>query len=301
MQKRQIMKAKLKCYISAPAGFDLNKLESILQKQDIDYHNFYDFSIGSSFSDLIRRKIRESDFVIAVLSEENSNVVFEIGVAEGLRKPTFILVNKKIDTPFFISNKLYYQTNFEDFSLIELALSNFIVDIKNKKKYAPIKENNDTLSIDKTNNTLSEIRQLRRNPKEENILKVIKDTFSTIDIQNVSINDSINDKGVDLIIRSENLKPYFGNPIFIEIIAGNITTERLINTEQRLLKYLQSSEAKAGLILYLDKNDKRFVIHKQTTPLILFFDVEDFINGIASEGFDRLLINTRNEVVHGLK
>lgn len=295
------MKSKLKCYISAPAGFDLTKLELILQKQDIEYHNFYDFSIGTSFSDLIRRKIRESDFIITILNGKNSNVIFETGVAEGLKKPIFILVDKKVDIPFFMANKLYYQTNFEDILLIELALSNFILDVKNKKKYIPIKEHSDTLSIDNTNNALAEIRRLRKNPHEENILKIIKETFSNMDIQNVSINDSINDKGVDLIIRSENLKPYFGNPIFVEIVAGNINTERIEKSQQILVKYIQSSDATAGLILYLDKNNKRFVTHQSITPSILFFDMEDFINGIASEGFERLLINARNSVAHGLK
>ncbi|ROH98096.1 TIR domain-containing protein [Chryseobacterium daecheongense] len=293
------MKHKLNCYISAPANFDLTRLESLLNSQKIEYHSFYDFSIGTTFSDLIRRKIRESDFVIAVLQSENSNVLFELGVAEGLKKPTFILVDKEYKVPFFLDTKFYYQTNFKDLSLIELALKNFVQDIGSRKKNILKKEEKDTLSVDETTNTLARISNLRKNPNEREIFSLIKDTFSRIDIQNVSISESTVDKGVDLIIRSKNLTPYFGNPIFVEVKTGNLNAQRILQAEQQLLKYLNHSEAKGAIILYLDRDNKRFENIKTIYNSILLFDLEDFINGIASDGFEKTLIDKRNKSVHG--
>jgi hypothetical protein len=293
------MKHKLNCYISAPANFDLTRLESLLDSQKIEYHSFYDFSIGTTFSDLIRRKIRESDFIIAVLQSENANVLFELGVAEGLKKPTFILVDKEYKVPFFLDTKFYYQTNFKDLSLIDLALRNFVQDIGSKKKNTRGKVEKDTLSIDETTNTLARISNLRKNPNEQEIFSLIKDTFSKIDIQNVSISESMADKGVDLIIRSKNLTPYFGNPIFVEVKAGNLNTQRILQAEQQLLKFLSHSEAKGAIILYLDRNNKRFDSIKTIYNSILLFDLEDFINGIASDGFEKTLIDKRNKSVHG--
>lgn len=293
------MKSRLKCYISAPANFDLRKVEAILDKQNVEHHSFYDFSIGTTFSDLVRRKIRDSDFIIAVLQSENSNVLFELGVAEGLRKPTFILVDKEFKVPFFLDAKLYYQTNFKDLSLIDLALSNFILDIGGKKKNITRKEDKDTLTVDETTDKLIRINHLRKNPNEREIFALIKETFSKIDIQNVSISESSADKGVDLIIRSKNLTPYFGNPIFVEVKAGNLNAQRILEAQQQLLKYLQNTEAKGAIVIYLDKNNKRFDNTKSIHPSILLFDLEDFINGIASEGFEKLLIEKRNKAAHG--
>jgi hypothetical protein len=293
------MKSQLKCYISAPANFDLTKVEAILDKQKVEHHSFYDFSIGTTFSDLVRRKIRDSDFIIAVLQSENSNVLFELGVAEGLRKPTFILVDKEFKVPFFLDTKLYYQTNFKDLSLIDLALSNFILDIGGKKKTSVRKEDKDTLTVDETSDTLIRIDNLRKNPNEREIFALIKETFSKIDIQNVSISETSDDKGVDLVIRSKNLTPYFGNPIFVEVKAGNLNAERIFEAQQQLLKYLQNTEAKGAIVIYLDRNNKRFDNTKSIYPSILLFDLEDFINGIASEGFEKLLIDKRNKAAHG--
>lgn len=293
------MKNKLNCYISAPANFDLTKLEDLLDSQNIEYHSFYDFSVGTTFSDLIRRKIRESDFIIAVLQFDNANVLFELGVAAGLRKPTFILVDKNYKVPFFLDTKFYYQTNFNDFSLIDLALKNFVQDIGSKKKNIAKKDGKDTLSIDETTATLSRLSNLRRNPNEREIFNLIKEIFSKIDIQNVSLSESTVDKGVDLIIRSKNLTPYFGNPIFVEVKAGKLNSQRIHQAEQQLLTYLNRSEAKGGIILYLDRDNKRFDNLDTAYNSILLFDLEDFINGIASEGFEKMLIDKRNRSVHG--
>jgi hypothetical protein len=292
------MKSKLKCYISAPTNFDLTKIEAILDRQNIDHHSFYDFSIGTTFSDLVRRKIRDSDFIIAIFQNENSNVLFELGVAEGLRKQTFILIDKTVQIPFFLDTKFYYQTNFKDLSLVELALSNFIIDLGVKKRNKSPKEEKDTLSLDETTNTLVRLSQLRKNPNEKEIFSLIKETFSKIDVHNVSITESFADKGVDLVIRNKNLTPYFGNTIFVEVKAGNLNSERISKAQERLLNYLKNTEATNGIILYLDRDNKRF--EDTRFPFILLFDLEDFINGVASEGFEKLIIDKRNKLVHGL-
>lgn len=288
----------MNCYISTPADFELTKLESVLDSQNIEHHSFYDFSIGSSFSDLIRRKIRDSDFVIAVLQKDNTNVLFELGVAEGLKKPTFILVDKEFKVPFFLDSKFYYQTNFKDLSLIELALKNFVQDIKTKKKRPVNKDDKDTLSVEDTTNILAKVASLRKNPNEKEIFNLIKETFTKIDVQNVSINESVIDKGVDLVIRSKNLLPYFGNPIFIEVKAGNLNYNMILKAEEALLRYIQNTEAKGAIVLYLDHNNKRFDDIKTAFNSILLFDLEDFIQGIASEGLERTLIEKRNKTVH---
>jgi hypothetical protein len=292
------MKAKLKCYISAPADFDLTRIEELLNRQNIDHHSFYDFSVGSTFSDLIRRKIRESDFIIAILQTNNSNVLFELGVAEGLRKPTFILVDKELKIPFFLDTKFYYPTNFIDLSLIELALSNFIRDMGNKRKRSFKKDETDTLSVDETTDTLIRLNKLRKNPNEQEIFDLLKEIFSKVDVQNASIVESPNE-GVDLIIRSKSLTPYFGNPIIIEVKTGNLSNKRIIETEKKILSYIQNTDAKSAIVLYLDRNNKRFDNIKNVYNSILLFDLEDFVNGIASEGFEKLLIEKRNKAAHG--
>jgi hypothetical protein len=290
---------KHKCYISAPSDFDLTKIELLLSKLNVDYHNFYDFSIGTTFSDLIARKIRESDFVISILTSENSNVLYELGVAEGMKKPAFILIDKNYKVPFFLERKLFYQTNFTDTKLIELAITNFIADIDAKSPtQRRTKEKKEFLSIEETNDLIRHISHLRKEPREQDFFKLIKDIFSKLNIQNTSLSEAPRDKGADLIIRSKELTPYFGNPILVEVKSGSLSSQRLSETQDRLLEYISKTEAKGGIILYLDKAGKRFNLPIKN-PFILCFDLEDFIFGIASDGLEKFLIQRRNEIAHG--
>jgi hypothetical protein len=77
-----------------------------------------------------------------------------------------------------------------------------------------------------------------------------------------------------------------------------LNNNKILQAEQQLLNYLNQSEAKGAIILYLDRDNKRFDNVKTIFNSILLFDLEDFINGIASEGFEKTLIEKRNKSVH---
>jgi hypothetical protein len=297
------MKSKLTCYISAPANFDLTNIENVLSNLKIGFHSFYDFSIGTSFSDIIKNKIRESDFVISILTTESNNVYFELGVANGLNKPLFILIDKELKVPFFLEKNIYVQTNFTNLTLFELAISNFVLDLKTKSpKLSKQKNIKNYLTIDETKKLIKNISHIRKETNrqkiEYEIFLLLKYIFSKLNIKSTTISDSPRSEGADILIRSKELSPYFGNPLFVEIGAGILNKQRLINAQDKLSGYINNTDAKGGIILYLDINNKRFTFPSKY-PNILCFDLEDFVLGILSEGFEEFIIKKRNELVHG--
>lgn len=298
------MEKKVKCYISSDSNYDLSKIENILFKLGVETHNFYDFSIGSSFSDLIKRKIRESDFVVALITQKNQNVLFELGVAEALGKPIFLLVEQELKLPFFLEGKMYYQLDWsKNTQLLELSLKNYILDISNHyTRYRKRKVDNEkNLSIDDTNASLIKLRQLRSSDfREVDLIDLVMNVFKKLNIQAVS-KMALSDRArVDIAITNERLSTYFGNPILFEVKSGRINPSIIENGQYQLQNYLSKTEANFGILLYFDKNDRRFGIGSYRVPNILMFDIEDFIQGISSEGFEKFLIKARNEYVHGL-
>lgn len=298
------MSKNIKCYISSDSNYDLSKLENILVKLGIDSHNLFDFSIGSSFSDLIKRKIRESDFVLALVTGENQNVIYELGIAEALGKPIFLLVDPNVKLPFFLEGKMHYQLDWsENTQLLEFSLENYVQDIsikyrRYKKRKIEITSND--LSIDETNEKLIQIRQLRETSfTEVQLIQLIMDVFDKINIQAVS-ELKLGDKSrVDIAVNSESLSTYFGNPLLIEVKSGQINNHVLENAQYQLLNYIGKTDSNFGILLYFDKANKRFGKEHYQVPNILMFDIEDFVQGIAAEGFEQFLIKSRNELVHG--
>ncbi len=292
---------KIKCFISSDSKSDTSKLENILKKLDVEIQNFYDFALGNSFEDIIKRKIKESDFVIAFVNTQSQNVLFDIGMAEAFEKPIFLLIENNVKVPFYLERKMHYQIDWnKNTQLLELSLKNYIQDISGQvMKKKRLQKSSESLSIADTNEKLINLRNYRNNSfKEIDLINITMDVFQKINIQAVS-ELSLSDKSrVDIAISNENLTNYFGNPLLIEIKSGSLSHNRILDAQLQLLAYIDKTDAHFGILLYFDRDNKRFK-SKNRFPNILMFDLEDFIQGISSYGFENLLIKERNDMVHG--
>ena len=103
----------------------------------------------------ILREIEEADIVIADTTDNNANVIFEIGYALALKKPTFIIRSEKFteDPPFDIKSLVYKGFDPDDLedsiprtaklNIKAVLRENFglIVNDKAKKDNEPVNEN----------------------------------------------------------------------------------------------------------------------------------------------------------------
>jgi len=63
---------------------------------------------GSLWIVNIQRTIERADFIIADITDENSNVMYEVGFAHALRKPVLPIVNRKVSkVPYVIAGYIY--------------------------------------------------------------------------------------------------------------------------------------------------------------------------------------------------
>jgi nucleoside 2-deoxyribosyltransferase len=297
------MNRPIKCFISSASRIDLSVFYQILERLNVNYQNLYDFSIEKPIAEIIKQNIRECDFVVAIIDNNSQNVYYEIGLAEGLNKPVFLLAEKETKIPLYLEGRIYYQIDWsKNTNLVELSLKSYIEDIKNerfKNKKKSSSNKSKKLSLKDTDEIFLQLSKLREFNNEHQISNLLSDLFKKLDIQAVS-ELKIKDKSwVDMAILNENLSSYFGNLLLIEIKAGNISNDVMLRAEEQLVNYLNKTDASTGLLLYLDRNNRRFDFASQINPNILKFDIEDFVRGIASEGFEKLLMRTRNELVHG--
>src|SRR5688572_28966776 len=88
-----------RCFISAPVGIDLGVLPQLLGERKIAWNwASNDFPVDGRFT----IGIQKCDFAIGILdgSRYDFNVIYEVGVAEGLGKPVLLIaLNKNIRVP----------------------------------------------------------------------------------------------------------------------------------------------------------------------------------------------------------
>lgn len=282
-------------------------IKSILAENDVETFDLYDFSIGSSIQDILKRKLRQSDFAVFVVSRDNKNVLYEIGVCEGLGKPSLIIIDKEANLPFYIENKLSLSANLNDREFLKLTLLGFVDEIKSKRKHTktvktkegelPENYNDDIKQV--LSSLLEQTKRIRESGQSRELEYVIEEIFKTVHLKYAD-NTSANDKGIDFALWSNSLGRVIGNPIIVEAKFGRLTNEIFKNAALQIKRYADSSDAKVALLLYLDKSNKRFKIDYSLDPLIIAYDVEDFIYELLQSSFENVILTSRNKIAHGL-
>ncbi|MCS4435195.1 toll/interleukin-1 receptor domain-containing protein [Aquiflexum sp. XJ19-10] len=300
------MDRKYKCYLSASYDADLSLIKSVLAENNIETFDLYDFSIGSSIQEILKRKLRQADFAVFVVSKDSKSVLYEIGVCEGIGKPSLIIIDREASLPFYIENKLSLTANLNDKAFLKMTLLGFIDEIKAKRK--PIKKNeksadksSETYSSDTKgvlNSLLEQTKSIREVGHGKELEYVIEEIFKTINLKYAD-NSKGPDIGIDFALWSNKLGRIIGNPIIVEAKFGELSDDIFKKAEYQIKKFAESSDAKAALLLYLDKTGKRYKVQSSLDPLIIAYDTEDFIKDLLASTFENVILTSRNKIAHG--
>lgn len=302
------MNEKLKCFISASYDTDLSFVKNILAENNIDTFDLYDFSIGDSVQQILKQKLRQADFALFVVSNDNPNVIYEMGVCEGLGKQHFIFLEKDFKIPFYIENKLFIRTDLRNREFLQLSIQKILHSVKKKtskaRKSISKEKSREVSHSNKTKENLTsylnQIRNLRESGNGRELEYVIEEIFKTIQLNYVE-NSTNKDKGVDFALWSDKLGKIVGNPIIVEVKYGNLTSSTFRNAEQQLLRYVDRTDAKVAILLYLDKQGKKYKLQSSLNPLIIGYDIEDFVIDLMNQSFESLILNQRNKIAHGIE
>lgn len=301
------MNRRLKCFLSASYDTDLSSIKSVLAENDIDIFDLYDFSIGSSIQQILKRKLRQADFAVFVVTKDSKNVLYEIGVCEGLGKQSLIIIDKDANLPFYLENKLSLTANLNDRDFLKMTLLGFIDEMKSKKRPTIKQKTEDNKEIEiyssdvkaVLSSLLEQTKDIRENGQGRELEYIVEEIFKTIHLKYAD-NSRGPDMGIDFALWSNKLGRILGNPIIVEVKFGRLGLDIFKKAETQIQRYAEKSDAKVALLLYLDKTGKRFKLSPSLSPLIIAYDIEDFITDILKSNFENVILTSRNKIAHGL-
>lgn len=301
------MNRRLNCFLSASNDTDLSSIKSVLAENDIDIFDLYDFSIGSSIQQILKRKLRQADFAVFVVTKDSKNVLYEIGVCEGLGKQSLIIIDKDANLPFYLENKLSLTANLNDRDFLKMTLHGFIDEMKSKRRppQKPRTEDGKEIEIYSSDikavlsSLLEQTKDIRENGQGRELEYIVEEIFKTIHLKYAD-NSRGPDMGVDFALWSNKLGRILGNPIIVEVKFGRLGLDIFKKAETQIQRYAEKSEAKVALLLYLDRTGKRFKLSPSLSPLIIAYDIEDFITDILKSSFENVILTSRNKIAHGL-
>ncbi len=288
----------MNCFIAAPGMTDTTVLRSVLQELGVHPYDAYDFQQDTFVVDVVNRRMDEADFVIGVASGEHSNTYYEIGLAVGKGKPVLILVTED-EVPNYAFNHVNLRVDLTDRTLLFVTLKEFVSRVKSRLvPQVSIGDVTDIVPHD-IEPYLTRIRTMRGEARSTDVESIIKNLLIDCGLT-FEISDTSQERAVDFAVWADNLNQTVGNPIFIETKVGRIDEKMLRQAANQLRLAMSDSRARAGIVLYLDKEGHRFTSPNSLEPFVVLWDIEDFIFQVGKLGFARALLTRRKEIAHGV-
>src|SRR5882724_1040029 len=117
-------------FIAAPPTTDVSVIRQLLAKHGANAFALEETDLpGAPLSMVIMKAIERADIVIAVLAgrEQSRNVLFEVGVARGLNKPTLIIATDDEATSLGSETGIpYLRAKPSNFSSLDFGLAQFL-------------------------------------------------------------------------------------------------------------------------------------------------------------------------------
>ncbi len=245
------------CYIISPENFKINRLKPILKEFNLKILNYDEFRKEPlSILKKVEQNIRRADFIISIFSGfESPNYYFEMGLAYGLKKPFFSIIDENVfNVPSYITNHIYSKVNLKEIEKIQFSLTQFLLNYT--KPY--YKFNRQDLINDKKtdfsiNFLIKKLKSLKTNGNELKFENYIRDVLNNFnDIKYVKKQEKRESSAIDFSIWINGLDIISANPVLIETKYGNLTKATLLGARDQLIKYLINLKTSIGIIIYFD-------------------------------------------------
>ncbi len=280
-----------RCYISAPFGIDLGVLTFLLADRAIAWN----WATTDASRDLRPAKaIEQCDFLIAIFdgSRNDYRVMYETGIAEGLRKPVLALaINKRVN-PAIQSLFLVAKVGLKEKSTLGFQLDAFLAtpheDIF-KESHIGSPRQNSVLPQSESPATLSEPGY-----------NLEKQVFDAIQLAGGSViaESAHQDAKLrpDLLIWLAAQDPQFLDPAVVEI-KRQASPSLARKVEEQLLQFMSVSGIRAGFLLTESEPPLSF---RFKSPNIFWLSVDHFVALTTDGRLGWHVRNLRNRAAHGL-
>ena len=291
----------MKIFISHSASTPVSALLSVLSGENATIRGSFELDPARSPMESIHAEIHSADAVIVVLEAEASNVLFELGIAFALRKPTLMLIKPGDSVPPFVAFSPYLTYTGFVTDVLKLGVEAFLGTLRPPKakrsvrhKPKPSPEKHGQLPT-----LTGEIQRLRADPRESELHLLVQKVLVSAGVTAVQEDAAFHDRGVDFVVWSDSLRGSFGNPVLIELKAY-LDRAQFQAAYHRLTKLVGESHSAAGVLLYLKRPGQSFDKPEAWNPLVLWFDIEEFITELLHRNVSEILVERRNLLVHGL-
>ena len=296
----------LTCFVSAPAGVNLTTIKQILLERNIEFVLPSEtLTHGQSISEKINRLISRCDIFLAVFDDihESRNILFELGLAVGLKKQIIILASPSFSLPSDLSGFLVLRVTKDNLDALGFSLDQMLVATRKILKERDTKKYDNSIIAKKPiSKKISELKN-KLNRLEAKVAGYKLEGFVADLLREGGISviqqSERSDTGVDFAIWSDELDAILGNPILIQIKRTIRDRDQALQVTNQLTSHIEKSNSKSVIVLYLEGMPSNKIQEVANKFNILFFRLGDIVEQLQNNTFAEIIGIRRNIIAHG--
>lgn len=289
----------LRCFIAANARSDLGPIRRLLRERRVDAVLAHEAALpGMTVAGKVTSLITESDLMVAILDQGKStaNITFEIGYAFALNKKILIIAPPGADLPADLTALFFIRATPDNADAIGFALDQLLA--------APTKQGRSPAGLGAAGRPiggladvlLSRLKVALAADKTSELEQIVLDAIRAgsptvvVDVPEKAFGRP------DVAVWSDDLEPWVGNPLLIEVrarLGGNAAQL----TRRQLESYIEISDSRWMLVLYADgpPQDKALSL---SSPPVLFMRLDHFLESLRIHSLADTLRPLRNAAIH---
>jgi hypothetical protein len=295
---------KRSCYLVSSLETDLAPLLRVLRHKNIRVSTAENLAPGVSIAGEVRREIRDADFVIGVLSRSisDANVFYEIGVAYGLEKRILLFATRADEKlPLDLERHYVVRSPLANVEAVEFAINQLLnapTPLPKRSTSRP-KPRSKPLGR-KATDFLKRFDDLPSSGSARALEDLVRDLLNACDLDVVS-EATEKELRADFAVWSDELEPFVGNPLIIEVKSGLRSRSDIEKAGQQVRLYLEQIGGLWGLILYQAGSESRHEDWKAMPPHVFAIGVDNLIADLRGHSFPDVIRRRRNLLVHGIE
>jgi hypothetical protein len=291
------------CFVSAPSGTVLDILRDSLVAHGMRPLVPEELSTGTDLASEIQRRLVEADLVIGILSaaQPSNNVYFELGQAAALGKRILVIAAPGAESVIAgMHRMLVLRTTPDNREAIDFALDQVAAA---PPQPAVMSERKIFVSFglgaqsDALLSRLDDaIRSSRTYDFERVLFEAIKGSGADVVVEAPE-----RGRGADLVVWSDVLEAFVGNPLLVEAKLRVPTREAARKAFQQLSVYIEASSSRWAVLLYGDGPPPEHAHWRDCPPNVLLLPARGMIETLRGHAFPEVIRDLRNRRVHAVR
>jgi hypothetical protein len=290
-------KPRKKRIFIASSRTDAAEVRKAMQRFDLDAITLEQAATpGTTWMDSLHRCVNDADMVIGIMGDrrKDTNVLFELGVASALNKPTLLFITS--DYPMDLippSGIPYLRMDLRNEDAVMFGLKQALSLSPRDRIHQP-PEGFTTRPIGPVaDQLLAKLAEAGPREFEDLIYEAIKATGAPT----IARGSETEDKGVDFAVWSSDLEPTITNPLLIECKSSLRNQSDVNEVIGRMFRALEAIDNGYGIVLY-----KEAGMAPKAAPrslAIVLVSAEEFITGLRDTGLAEYVRKLRNSDFDG--